>query len=71
MSLDTIKPVCSTNLTITITVADFNKGYGYSTAEDLHDVVDNYRQVGIPLDGIHADVDFQVTSSFLFTIGPV
>ncbi|KAI5820272.1 alpha-1,4-glucan lyase [Pyronema omphalodes] len=33
--------------------------YGYSTAEELHEVVDSYRKSGIPLDGMHLDVDFQ------------
>ncbi|KAF8539040.1 alpha-1,4-glucan lyase [Trichophaea hybrida] len=33
--------------------------YGYSTADELNLVVDSYRKAGIPLDGMHADVDFQ------------
>lgn len=35
-------------------------GYGYEKVEDLYAVVDQYRGVGIPLDGLHIDVDFQV-----------
>ncbi|KAA8895125.1 alpha-1,4-glucan lyase [Sphaerosporella brunnea] len=33
--------------------------YGYSTTKDLNDCVNGYRNAGIPLDGLHADVDFQ------------
>ena len=34
-------------------------GYGYETRTQLEEVVSNYRSVGIPLDGLHIDVDFQ------------
>ena len=34
-------------------------GYGYASRKQLEDVVSNYRNVGIPLDGLHIDVDFQ------------
>ena len=34
-------------------------GYGYTTRGQLENVVSNYRSVGIPLDGLHIDVDFQ------------
>jgi alpha-glucosidase (family GH31 glycosyl hydrolase) len=51
--------VCTGELS-TNSISRLIEGYGYSTAADLHDVVDKYRNAGIPLDGIHADVDFQV-----------
>ena len=34
-------------------------GYGYASRQQLEDVVSNYRNVGIPLDTLHIDVDFQ------------
>lgn len=34
-------------------------GYGYASRSQLEDVVSKYRNVGIPLDGLHIDVDFQ------------
>ncbi|MDR3170178.1 MAG: hypothetical protein LBU17_00975 [Treponema sp.] len=33
--------------------------YGYETREDVERVADDYRHCGIPLDGIHIDVDIQ------------
>lgn len=33
--------------------------YGYEKREDLHEVVRKYRECGIPLDGLHVDVDIQ------------
>lgn len=33
--------------------------YGYDTRESLEWAVDKYREYGIPLDGLHIDVDFQ------------
>ena len=34
-------------------------GYVYASRQQLEDVVSNYRNVGIPLDTLHIDVDFQ------------
>ena len=33
--------------------------YGYTTGQQLEKVVSNYRNAGIPIDGLHIDVDFQ------------
>ncbi|KAF7546076.1 hypothetical protein G7Z17_g8689 [Cylindrodendrum hubeiense] len=33
--------------------------YGYSSSATVNGIVDGYRQSGIPLDGMHLDVDFQ------------
>lgn len=33
--------------------------YGYEKRDDLHEVVRKYRECGIPLDGLHVDVDIQ------------
>ena len=33
--------------------------YGYANGPQLENVVSNYRKAGIPLDGLHIDVDFQ------------
>ncbi len=33
--------------------------YGYEKRDDLHEVVRRYRECGIPLDGLHVDVDIQ------------
>ena len=33
--------------------------YGYEGRADLHEVVKRYRECGIPLDGLHVDVDIQ------------
>lgn len=33
--------------------------YGYDTPQKIWDVVNGYRNTGIPLDGMHIDVDFQ------------
>lgn len=33
--------------------------YGYENRRDVEEVVENYRKYGIPLDGIHIDVDIQ------------
>jgi alpha-glucosidase (family GH31 glycosyl hydrolase) len=33
--------------------------YGYDTEEKLHAAVDGYRSSGIPIDGLHVDVDIQ------------
>ena len=40
--------------------ADPTQGYGYVEASDCYAVVEQYRQAGIPLDGLHIDVDLQV-----------
>lgn len=37
-------------------------GYGYSKSATVEGIVDGYRTSGIPLDGMHLDVDFQVRS---------
>lgn len=34
-------------------------GYGYERRKQLEDVVSNYRNARIPLDGLHIDVDFR------------
>ncbi|KAG9091528.1 hypothetical protein FRC06_000527, partial [Ceratobasidium sp. 370] len=33
--------------------------YGYETGEQVRDVVNGYRKAGLPLDGMHIDVDIQ------------
>lgn len=38
-------------------------GYGYETRDDVETVVDYYRNVGIPLDALHIDVDLQVSKN--------
>eukprot|EP01127_Copromyxa_protea_P000298 TRINITY_DN10248_c0_g1_i1.p1 TRINITY_DN10248_c0_g1~~TRINITY_DN10248_c0_g1_i1.p1 ORF type:complete len:1044 (+),score=132.55 TRINITY_DN10248_c0_g1_i1:157-3288(+) len=42
-------------------VLGYHQGsYGYERDQDLKDVVKNYRDTGIPLDGLHVDVDLQI-----------
>jgi len=36
-------------------------GYGYTTKEDCEAVIKQYRDTGIPLDGLCIDVDLQVS----------
>jgi len=38
-------------------------GYGYTQKEDCEAVISQYRNAGIPLDGLHIDVDLQVSIS--------
>jgi alpha-glucosidase len=41
-------------------VLGYHQGcYGYEKRQDLEDVVKTYREYGIPLDGLHVDVDIQ------------
>lgn len=35
-------------------------GYGYNHDTQVSGIVDGYIKAGIPLDGMHLDVDFQV-----------
>ena len=51
------------SLILAVTLANSSSlslGYGYEKEDDLYAVVDQYRGVSIPLDGLHIDVDFQV-----------
>ena len=38
-------------------------GYGYDHDTQVEGIVNGYRKEGIPLDGMHLDVDFQVSST--------